>query len=265
MASASSSCKDFLERTEDLTRISTRSSTKDLYRIMQWPLTEECSRICTACSCENLQWKWRRPRAWEPHGADFVRACAVEMHMDISQEPFYARIRRTDAVPQERDPCFVRACAVETHIHGHVTRASLCENLQELDPSFVQAHMGVSQEHTRAILCENFQDKCRPPEVSRTFSALGLRSRNAPGHLTRTISCENLHKKGRTPKSRGRLCAGLRSRKCTWTSHKSHFMREFQEKCRGSERPPWSNPGLNSYRKNPSVWTRCLGNQSSMK
>ena len=32
-------------------------------------------------------------------GARFVRACAVEMHMDISEEPFYAVIYRNNAGP----------------------------------------------------------------------------------------------------------------------------------------------------------------------
>ena len=30
-------------------------------------------------------------RAWGPRGTDFVRARALERHMDMSQEPFYAR------------------------------------------------------------------------------------------------------------------------------------------------------------------------------
>ena len=33
-------------------------------------------------------------------GAHFVRACAVEMHVEISQEPSYARIYRENAAPQ---------------------------------------------------------------------------------------------------------------------------------------------------------------------
>ena len=51
-----------------------------------------------------------------------------------------------------------------------------------------------------------------------------VRSRNADGHVTRVISIENL-----------------------------------REKCRGADGAPWSNRSLNTYRKNPSVWTHCLG------
>ena len=46
----------------------------------------------------------------------------------------------------------------------------------------------------RAISCDNLQEKCRAPEVSRTFCA-SLRSRNALGHLARASLCENLLQK----------------------------------------------------------------------
>ena len=64
--------------------------------------------------------------------------------------------------------------------------------------------------------------------------------------------------------------------KYTWTSHKSLFMQEEKSlrrlcaslhsrnshwKMTGLESVPWSNPGLKPYRKNPSVWTQCLGNK----
>ena len=116
--------------------------------------------------------KRRRPGgAWRtPRGADFVRACAVEMHTDISQEPFHARIYRKNARDQDRDAQFARACAVETH--GQVTRAILCENLQE---------------------------KCREPRSGQSL-------------------CE------------------LAQLKRTWTSHKSHLRREFTRKMPGARR-----------------------------
>ena len=50
----------------------------------------------------------------QDRGAHFVRACAVEMHMDMSQEPFCVE-NKTSAGPQSRGHRFVRACAVETH------------------------------------------------------------------------------------------------------------------------------------------------------
>ena len=50
-----------------------------------------------------------------------------------------------------------------------------------------------------------------------------------------------------------------RRTKCTWTCHKSHFMREFTGTMPPARERTRSNPGLNTYRKNPSMWTDCLG------
>ena len=61
--------------------------------------------------------------------AHFVRACAVEMHMDMSQEAFCAEIYRENAVRVSRDTHFARACAVEMHM-DRSQEALLCGNLQ---------------------------------------------------------------------------------------------------------------------------------------
>ena len=47
--------------------------------------------------------------------ANFVRACAVEMHMDRSQ-PICMEIYTKNARGHLRGQRFVRACAVETHM-----------------------------------------------------------------------------------------------------------------------------------------------------
>ena len=47
--------------------------------------------------------------------AHFVRACAVEMHMDMSQEAFCAEIYRENAGRVSRGQHFVRACGVEIY------------------------------------------------------------------------------------------------------------------------------------------------------
>ena len=49
----------------------------------------------------------------DPH---FVRACTVEIHLDISEQQFYARICRKNAAPQKLGVRFVRACAAEMHM-----------------------------------------------------------------------------------------------------------------------------------------------------
>ena len=49
--------------------------------------------------------------------AHFVRACAVKMHMDISQEPrSCAEFYRKSSGHQSGDTHFVRSCAIEKHM-----------------------------------------------------------------------------------------------------------------------------------------------------
>ena len=45
-----------------------------------------------------------------------MRACGVEMHMDMSEEAFCAEIHRENAGRFSRGQRFVRACAVEIHM-----------------------------------------------------------------------------------------------------------------------------------------------------
>ena len=70
------------------------------------------------------------------------------------------------------------------------------------------------------FLCGNLQGKCQTLIPQQAFCA-SLRSRNAHGHIKRDILCGHLQGKCKT---------------LDWT------------------------PGLNTYRKNPSMWTRCLVN-----
>ena len=53
-------------------------------------------------------------------GAHFVRAGAVDMHVNISQEPIChikTEICRKNATPQNPGQQFVRACAVDMHVN----------------------------------------------------------------------------------------------------------------------------------------------------
>ena len=53
-------------------------------------------------------------------GTHFARACAVEMHLEISHGPLDTEIYRENAAPllehPDRGPHFARACAVQTHL-----------------------------------------------------------------------------------------------------------------------------------------------------
>ena len=110
---------------EDPTRISTRSSVEDLERITQGPLREELSTISTrARLCENLEGKCHRPRAREPRGAKVAGACAVEMHMGISQEQFFSRIYRRNAGDQSYDDGVKHTSHLLTNQNHHETSGS---------------------------------------------------------------------------------------------------------------------------------------------
>ena len=83
-----------------------------------------------AILCGNLQENAGRVA----RGQRFTRACAVEMHMDISQEPFCVEIYKENA-----------GCR---NAHRHFTRAILCRNLQgksrtrHLGPAFCASLRG---------------------------------------------------------------------------------------------------------------------------
>ena len=178
----------------------------------------------------------------------FVQACAVEMHMDMSQEPFYAEMYKKNAAPQDRAADFVQSCAVEVpwdmsqelfYMHLDMPRAILCGHVQEnaapqdRDARFARActmemHMDVI---TRAILCCNLQEKCRAPGPRWRLCAI-LRSRSAFGHVIRAFLCGNVWEKCRAPGPRRRLCAILHSRNALAHVTRAILFGNVQEKCR---------------------------------
>ena len=95
-------CKNFMQGPlrEDLTRISTRSSVKDLYRIMQGPLRQEFSRISTrARSFVRIH---RKNAAPQDRDNRFVRACAIDMHIDISEKNIFLMREFSGKMPQTK-------------------------------------------------------------------------------------------------------------------------------------------------------------------
>ena len=105
-------------------------------------------------------------------GPHFVRACAVGMHFNISQEPlYYGNLRQKRCGPEPR--------------------TTLCASLHS-------DSRNASQHFTRATLYGNLQKKCRGPKPRRRLCA-SLRSRNALQHFTRAALHRNLHEKCRAP------------------------------------------------------------------
>ena len=165
--------------------------------------------------------------------ADFVGACAVDMHMDVWQEQFYTRICRKNVAPQDHDHHFARACAIEMRISHEPFFARIYrknDGAQNRSPRFAPAY---------AI-------KLRMDISQQPFYARIYRKKSG-GQEQGEVAAQT-------------LCQPAQP-KFTLTSHKSKLLREFAGKMRGLESVPWSNPGLNPYRKNPSVWTIFLGNQ----
>ena len=103
----------------------------------------------------NVQEKGSRPG---PAGTQthFVRACAVDMHLDISQEPLYTEMYRKKARDQDQPERKHTLCAslCSRHALRHFTRATLYGNVQEKGsrpgPAGTQTH----------TLCEPVQSTC---------------------------------------------------------------------------------------------------------
>ena len=204
---------------EDLTRISTRSSVKGLYRIMQGPRREEfrgsqlrptfCARLRSRNATRTSQRDASRSTKYrachdtkevQPKPAKhFVRACAVEMHMEISQEPFYNRILRKNARPK-----------IGTHVFCEPAQSKCTWTCQKSN-----------------IIC--YAKILRKNVGAQDLAKLAPQTLSKPAQSRRTISQEPFH------------------------------ARSYRKKTGEQRAYPDLTPGLNTYRKNPSVWTHCLG------
>ena len=141
------------------------------------------------------------------------------------------------------------------------TRARSCENL----PS--KCRTPRAENPAAHTLCEPALSKCiwtcQKSSVLREFTRkmphpkIGapvlLRRSYAHGHLTRAIACENLQEKKNGAQDRDNPGTQI------VCEPRAILCENLQEKCQWAESVPWSNPGLNPYRQNPSVWTHCLG------
>ena len=150
---------------------------------------------CSECFGRARQWKTRQDSRSktmkDKTKTRFLRACAIEMHLDIAQE----------LVRKDHAPRFVPACAVEMHVD-------------------------MSQEPLNTAI---YREKCPNPEPRRKLCA-SLRSRNALGQFTRATSHRNLQEKCPSPKPGHILCASLRSRNALGQFTRGTLYRNLQEK-----------------------------------
>ena len=183
-----------------------------------------------AILCGNLQEKCRTPI----RGHRFMRACAVKMHMDISQEPFCVEIYRKNAGPQSGDIVLCEPaqskCTWTFHKSHFVWKftgkmpdpnpgTSFCASLRSQN---AHGHF------TRAILCGNLQEKCRTPIRGHRF----VRACAVKMHMdiSQEPFCVEIYRKNAGPQSGDIVLCEPAQSKCTWTFHKSQFMWKFTGK-----------------------------------
>ena len=127
--------------------------------------------------------------------------------------------------------------------------------------------MNIPEEFSYKHQCRgfNFNLSMQGP-LEKDFNRISTRSSHKDLCQIMQGHREDFTRKNAAPKSRRRLCASRRSRnmsKSTWTRK----MPGTSWDQRWPERVPWSNnpslASLNSYRKNPLVWTHCLGKKCS--
>ena len=85
-------------------------------------------------------------------------------------------------------------------LRKNLKEKSRAPKLNELRPTFCASLCSRNARGHLAIFCKTLQEKCCAPEPRPTFCA-SLCSWNAHGHLTRAIVCENLQEKGRRSES----------------------------------------------------------------
>ena len=141
------------------------------------------------------------PRLSPERRHKLARACAVEKHFNTSQ---CTEIYRTNAAPQNLGPHFARACAGEMHVnisreplYTEIYRKSAAAQLDSERGHALCASLRsrkALQHVTRATLYGNLHDKCRAPEPRTTLCA-SLRSPNACQHFTRATLYGNVQEK----------------------------------------------------------------------
>ena len=146
-----------------------------------------------------------------------MRACAVETHVKISQEPLYTEIYKKNAAPQ-----------IEPRTQTHILR----------EPAQSKCTSTFHKRHQKSHFIQKFTGKMSHPRLSpehrHTFCA-SLRSRNACQDFTRATLYRNLQEKCHAQECRHPLCASLHSRNACQDLTKATLCGNLVEKCSAAE------------------------------
>ena len=181
-------------------------SQEPLYRISQvkgrrpeWTQNADTHYVRSQNACQhcrratlygNLQVKCRKPEWAQNTDTHFVRACAVEMRVNIAEEPLHKEIQvkccRPEWAQNETSLRSRNACQ-------HCRRATLHRNLQvtKMPQTKLTAHTLCEDAHSKCMstlqkshFTQKFAGKRRRPNSRPTLCAR-LRSRNACQHCRR--------------------------------------------------------------------------------
>ena len=216
----------------------------------------------------NLREKCRGP---EPRRRLCASLCSRNTHPHVTRA-IYTEIYRKNATAQNRGADFLRACAVETHIHmsqepfirkftGKMPRPrtaaqTFCEPAQSKHTSTCH----------KSHLYGNLQEKCNGPEPRRRLSA-SLRSRNTHPHVTRAALYGNSQEKGRGPEPRPTLCASLHSQNAYQHVTKPFYTflnGNLQEKCHPQLEHPDQAQAFTTTVRTPQCGHTVWGKRSIM-
>ena len=111
---------DAEEEEED---VDPRTATPVLHELTQ-------SKCTWTCHKSNSMLKFTgKTAAGQDRDTCFARACAVEMHMDMSQELFFL-VKITGKMPQAKPATHTLCEPPQSNAHGHVTRVIFRRNFQ---------------------------------------------------------------------------------------------------------------------------------------
>ena len=191
----------------------------------------------------NLRETSRGPDWAQNDGADVVRACAVEMHVKISQEPLFTEIYRENAAAQ---------------IGPRTQTYTLCEPASKCMSTCHKRHQ--KSHFIRQITGKMPRPRLGPKRRRRRCAS--LRSRNACQDFTRATFYGNLQEKCRGP-DWAQNCGADVVRACAVEtrvkiSQDSLYTEILRKNAAAQSEHPDQAPAF-TPRKNPSLWTYCLG------